>query len=200
MINCSLKFNHRKATQGLNFFAIQSSGIINKMKAIKLAYFADRYHLRKYGRPIFNDTYFAMQHGTVPSGLKDIAEMTDYVSEDEKTYASNYLKVIDKHTFRSLEPVDEVVFSESDIDALKFAWAKLGVYDQYQLSDLSHKYPEWSRFEEDLKNSPRIREDYNDFFKDPPEGYEKFHALDDKEKEDLTENLEQISYIESLWN
>ena len=48
-----------------------------KMKALKLVYIADRYHLRKYGRLITNDTYFAMNYGPVPSGTKDIAEASE---------------------------------------------------------------------------------------------------------------------------
>lgn len=49
-------FSHRKATQALNFFARKAPGhSINKMKALKLVYFADRYHLRKYGRPVVGD-------------------------------------------------------------------------------------------------------------------------------------------------
>lgn len=44
------------------------------MKALQLVYFADRYHLRKFGRPITNDEYFAMPYGPVASGAKDIAE------------------------------------------------------------------------------------------------------------------------------
>ena len=200
MINSSLKFNHKKATQGLNFFAIKSEGVINKMKAIKLAYFADRYHLRKYGRPIFNDTYFAMQHGTVPSGLKDIAEITDYLSKDEKEYAIGFLEVVDENNFKSLRSIDTKVFSKSDIEALLFVWNKLGKYNQYGLSRLSHNYPEWSQLKEDLEHQPRIRQDYGDFLKDPSDGYEKFHELKNKEREERLEYLEEMNRIESLWN
>lgn len=55
-----LPFDYRKTTQALNFFAVKNGGHINKMRSIKLIYFADRFHLRKYGRPITNDEYFAM--------------------------------------------------------------------------------------------------------------------------------------------
>jgi len=56
----SLAFAHRKATQALNVLARNSGGTISKLKALKLVFFADRYHLRKYGRAIINDRYFAM--------------------------------------------------------------------------------------------------------------------------------------------
>ena len=71
----NLTFAHRKATQALNFFALSASGRMNKLKALKLVFFADRYHLRLYGRPITNDRYLAMKYGPVASSCKDLAEM-----------------------------------------------------------------------------------------------------------------------------
>ena len=59
--------SYKKATQALNFFALKKDGKINKMKAIKLIYLADRLHLRKYGRPIVGDIYWAMKLGPVGS-------------------------------------------------------------------------------------------------------------------------------------
>lgn len=38
---------------------------------LKTLYFADKYHLEKYGRPICGDHYIAMKSGVVPSGLYD---------------------------------------------------------------------------------------------------------------------------------
>lgn len=70
-----LFFDYKKATQALNFFALKEGGTINKMKALKLIYFAERYHLRKYGRPVTNDDYWAMGLGTVPSGSRDISHL-----------------------------------------------------------------------------------------------------------------------------
>jgi len=68
----TLEFDHKKATQALNFFAKRAGGKITKLNALKLIYLADRYHLRKYGRPIFSDTYWAMPYGPVASSVKDI--------------------------------------------------------------------------------------------------------------------------------
>lgn len=56
--------NYRKITQALNYLATKNPDKkINKLKAIKLVWIADRYHLRKYGRPITWDTYEAMPLG-----------------------------------------------------------------------------------------------------------------------------------------
>lgn len=64
-MNTGYQFAYRKAAQALNYFAIQNGGEIEKLQALKLIYFADRYHLRKYGRPITNDQYWAMNFGPV---------------------------------------------------------------------------------------------------------------------------------------
>lgn len=71
-------FDFKKATQALNYLAKKFGGNINKMQAIKLIYFADRYHLRKYGRPVTNDEFVAMGYGPVGSKTKDIAENTPF--------------------------------------------------------------------------------------------------------------------------
>ena len=79
MRNLRFNFDYRKSTQVLNFFANKQGGQINKMKALKLIFLADRYHIRKYGRLITNDVYVAMKHGPVPSTTKDISEYNDYL-------------------------------------------------------------------------------------------------------------------------
>ena len=44
----------------------------DKLKLVKLLYFADKYHLLKYGRQISGDSYFALPYGPIPSGALDI--------------------------------------------------------------------------------------------------------------------------------
>lgn len=70
-MNTGFHFAYKKAAQTLNYFAIKNGGEIDKLHALKLVFFADRYHLRKYGRPITNDQYWAMRFGPVASGVKD---------------------------------------------------------------------------------------------------------------------------------
>jgi len=94
-----------EATQALNFFALRSGGQVNKLKALKLVYFADRYHLRRFGRPITGDEYLAMPFGPVASGAKDLTEMSEFLSEEERTYGEEFLAPVDQHTFRSVADV-----------------------------------------------------------------------------------------------
>ncbi len=193
-------FDYRKATQVLNFYITKAGGVINKMKALKLVYLADRYHLRKYGRLITNDTYFAMDFGPVPSGVKDIAEASEFLGEEEKRYSSKYIEPIDKLNIRSVDKPDNNVFSESDIEALNFAWQQFGHLRQFKLAELTHEYPEWKRHKKSLELDSRIQMHLEDFFEDPEKDIEKCFDLTENDKSVRREQLAEMIRIESLWS
>lgn len=168
--------SYKKATQALNFVASKKGGAVNKMKAIKLIFLADRLHLRKYGRPIVGDIYWAMKLGPVGSLTKNIAELAG-VPEDVLSYAKKYIKPTDdkKHHFASQRPVDMNVFSKTDIDCLEAVYEKFSDKDQFELKDITHQYPEWKKHKKELlAGKKRVKMDYDDFFIDTPRSDELF--------------------------
>ncbi|MFP4640797.1 MAG: Panacea domain-containing protein [Dehalococcoidia bacterium] len=193
-------FDPQKATQALNFLARKAGGRINRMKALKLLYFADRYHLRKYGRLITKDDYFAMYHGPVPSGTKDISEFSNVVSEKDEKYASRYIATVERYDIRSVESPDLEVFSDSDIEALDFTWNNFGHLDQFALADLTHKYPEWQKHQHSLQDESTKRVDMviEDFLNDPVDDVNRCYDLDAEEREALREELKETAEIERL--
>lgn len=199
----SLAFAHRKATQALNVLARNSGGSLNKLKALKLVFFADRYHLRKYGRAISNDRYFAMQYGSVPSGTKDIAEMSEFLGQQERIYAERFLRKSpsDPQSFESLSEPDTSVFSETDLEALNFAWERFGKMDGFQLADLTHFYPEWKNHQAAIESGECTRAPmhYEDFLDDPPAGVDPCHALNAEERSDRKEMLAETRAFERCW-
>ncbi|MFB3902421.1 MAG: Panacea domain-containing protein [Acidobacteriota bacterium] len=54
----------------LTFLAANVKGL-SKLPAAKLLYFADKYHLTRYGRPVIGDQYVKMEYGPVPSKALD---------------------------------------------------------------------------------------------------------------------------------
>jgi len=201
-------FNYKKSTQALNFFAKKQGGQVNKMKALKLIFLADRYHLRKYGRLITNDIYVAMKHGPVPSTTKDIAEFNDYLDEIQREYSSQYLKP-DNLDIASKKKIDVEVFSESDLEALNFAWENFGNYDQFQLRDITHSYPEWNKYRNAVEFGSCVVMNVLDFLKEPNEEVDEDLELDEKAHKtfELTdddrvlrrEDIEERALIDSLW-
>lgn len=195
-------FSHRKATQTLNFFARQAGGCITKLKALKLVYFADRYHLRRYGRPVGGDEYLAMNYGPVPSGTKDLAEMSDFLGEEEASYGRAYLRPVDRHTVGSEAPVEPQVFSASDREAIEWSWKHFGHFDGFALAEMTHEYPDWKRHEGALKGKlvSRAPMNYRDFLEDPGPGIEPCHPLVPEERDAVASGIDEIAAFQRFWN
>ena len=155
----------KKVTQVINLFARLSGNKIDKLKVIKLIYFADKYHLRKYGRTITEDLYFAMELGPVQSTVKDIIDNSFCLSDGEKEYRKSYL---DKngHNVISINDVDSKQLSKSDISAITLIWNKLGEYTKKELVDLTHENQEWKQCEDKLSSNSRVQLDIISLFKD----------------------------------
>lgn len=189
----SFPFSHRKATQALNFFAQQAGGTIHKLKALKLVYFADRYHLRRFGRPITGDEYLAMPYGPVASSVKDLAEMGEFLSEEERSYGSQFIQPIEGHAYRSVAPVEERAFSESDRIALAWAWETFGRMERFALAKHTHLYPEWRRHAAALEDGreTRVPMSYRDFLDDPEPGIDPCHALSSEERAALASGIQE---------
>lgn len=196
----SLPIAHRKAAQALNYFACQSGGSINKLKALKLLFFADRFHLRKFGRPVSECAYYAMQHGPVASEAKSIAEESTELPPAVLTYARKFVRKEDVYDYGSVAAVDSTVFSASDREALDFAWRNFGRFSKYQLRDITHHYPEWKRHEHALAHKKRVPMDYADFFKEPDAGYIPCHTLTDEEREAALELFRQRQAFDQRWS
>ncbi len=75
----------------LIYFASHCSDM-TKLKAIKLSYFLDKYHLVKYGRPVLGDNYVLMGLGSVPSMTLDI------INEIQDAY---------QHKIKMLDPTNK---------------------------------------------------------------------------------------------
>ena len=143
---------------------------MNRLKLIKLLWVADRLHIRRHGRTITISDYYALPHGPVNSLALDIASINaDYLSEEVIAYISKYLTADKSDTAMSLSPGDECL-SASEKNMLEMAYQKFGQMDEFVLADnVSHRYPEWTKREEELKDgvSNRVLIDKSDFFQNP---------------------------------
>ena|SRR5258706_3907329 len=136
----NVRVNEAKADLFATAMLQRLGGEANYMKVMKLIYFAERYHIRKYMRPIANDDLLAMKKGMVGSFwlniLRGICQSLFFESD-------NISRAKIKNGF-TLEETS--VFSQSEIEALDFAINKFGKYDENQLVDIVHEYPEWVKY------------------------------------------------------
>lgn len=185
------KFHYRKAVQSLNLLASWQGGELNKMKALKLLWLADRYHLRQYGRTILNDKYVAMENGPVASITRDILQSNAIgAGHDAVNYAAEYLAPAKSKWFYStINAPNEKVFSKTDLEVLALINNTYGHLDQFQLRDLTHSFPEWKRWEEGIlqKKYKLHPMDYNDFFINVNDDYKLF--ADNEKITELTKKI-----------
>ena len=132
------KFDPEKALQVILWIAKRVKSP-NFHTISKIAYFADREHLQKYGRQICGDTYVAMKHGPVPSGIYDMLKAVrgDGYSpiEDE---AKDAFDVVGPHNVLPKRDADPDFFSESDIECLGWAVKTYGRKSFSELTKASH--------------------------------------------------------------
>ena len=175
----------RKIIQALTYIAYQQpEHKINSMKAYKLLWLADRYHLRQYGRTITGDIFFALPHGVVPSDAKNVVEhQATHIPTDEK-YRDKYIKRLGKYSFQAITEPDVMLFSDSDQEVLDKILQVYGALDQYELEKLSHKFPEWLAYESKLRaeGTPKAYKIDIDYFFDEAKGDNSGLFADDPEK------------------
>ena len=175
----------RKIIQALTYIAYQQpEHKINSMKAYKLLWLADRYHLRQYGRTITGDIFFALPHGVVPSDAKNVVEhQATHIPTDEK-YRDKYIKRLGKYSFQAITEPDVMLFSDSDQEVLDKILQVYGALDQYELEKLSHKFPEWLAYESKLRaeGTPKAYKIDIDYFFDEAKEDNSGLFADDPEK------------------
>lgn len=142
-------FDFEKIVMAINYFAREKHGkSVDKLEVLKLIYLADRYHLRKFGRLITEDNYFAMPLGPVPSLAKDICNNHSSLTKEQHDFAYKYLSLNDKLDVVHSKRGEKDCFSVSEKEALK---AALSIsFKEKDLPDFTHHFPEWKKYESKL--------------------------------------------------
>ncbi len=199
MTQIRFRFSPEKLVQALAFFAQRGVRDLDKMKAAKLLFHADKYHLLKYGRPVIGDQYACMEYGPVPSASLNV--MNDVLAQDEhfppmaKELFDDYL-IVEKGIFRKYavfrarrEP-DLDVFSDSDIEALEYAQKTYGGKSAWALSEESHAEPCWQAANENRAPGSSIMMDYRLFFEGHPEAADMLRFVEaQQEDRDASDEL-----------
>ena len=170
--NIRFPFKIKKFVNAMAFFA-QKVDKLDKLKAAKLLYFADKHHLIRYGRPIFGDHYHTLDYGPVPSicldimnevlqPLRNIKIQTPYKNIFEQKLGVFKPKDHPYPCFKKIEEPDMKVFSQSEIESLRATISKYGKKTGGKLIALCHKEATWLK----AKENPDPEIDYRLFFED----------------------------------
>ena len=110
----------QKAVNVIAYLASKLPERRNAYKILKVIYLANKTHLERYGRQIFNETYQALEWGTVPAFSYDVVthvrtgKLQPRMPEDVK----RKLRVSPGHTITALVRPNLRALSETDIECL----------------------------------------------------------------------------------
>ncbi len=149
---------------------------LGKTKLMKLLYFADKEHLKQYGRPIFYEKYIKQKMGPVatntysilsaskndPDFKEDIEELSQWIEFEKKDVNKNHQMIV----FKKKRDLDEDVFSKSELKVLKNVFEKFKNNLSEEVSAISHKLPEYEQTDMyDVIPYEKMAEDMGDYVK-----------------------------------
>jgi len=134
------KFDQRKALHALLFVVAHVPKPANVYNVLKCLYYADRKHLQEYGRQIYGETFYALEHGPVPSAAYEIVKYVNGKANWDLKFpeAFELLEVRD-HYLSAKGKTDTDQLSKSDMACLLDAAKKYGRMSFGKLKELSHK-------------------------------------------------------------
>lgn len=190
----TFRFSLEKFINALAYFATRGIRDLTKLKAVKLLYLADRYHLLRYGRPITGDRYIAMDLGPVPedafqliSRLVEPAEVIDSQRDRALERLNVYRGFLHRYNYpvlRARTAPDLDVFSESEIEALSKTVKEFGAQPARALVDLTHQHRAYQRANASRAPGSSADLPYEYFFEDAPESAHAVRLLAEREQED----------------
>jgi len=132
------------------FFASNTDKrLLGKVKLMKLFYFADFGHIKEYGSPITWDTYVKLEHGPIPSGIKNIV---DSVEDDiDNSFFSDIISIKKSEgdylhrivPLREFTEQDKKYFSESELLVMKNVCIRFADKNTKEIEEASHKEATW---------------------------------------------------------
>lgn len=122
---------------------------LGKTKLMKLFYFLDFIHIKRYGSPVTYDRYVHLEHGPIPQSIKnlidtasedvDISMLSDVVSF-ERPESIDMVRMI---PLRKFTDTDKKLFSETELEILNEVCLKYGEKNTKYIEDESHNESPW---------------------------------------------------------
>jgi len=133
----------------LYFCTYTDSKFLGKVKLMKLFYFLDFMHVKKYGAPVTYDHYVNLEHGPIPSSIKNLIDnasddvdnsvLSDTVSFETPKGTDMY-RIIPSRKFTEK---DEKYFSRTELDILDAVCRRFGGKNTKFIEDISHTEAPW---------------------------------------------------------
>lgn len=122
---------------------------LGKVKLMKLFYFVDFLHVKTFGSPITYDTYVNLEHGPVPSFIKNLvddavddiqhSEFADTI-DVERPAGTNMYRIL---PVRKFSKQDHDLLSPNELEILEKVCARYGNASTKEIEEASHRESAW---------------------------------------------------------
>jgi uncharacterized phage-associated protein len=163
-------FDYEKIIQLLGYIQ-RKADTKDKLTLIKLLFFADRMHLRRYFSLISHDVYYALRNGPAASKTLNVLNHSNYLESELFEKNNRLLSKIQLLNFtdRIIKEDSTDCLSKNEMSVVDMTVEIFGKFSLQELIHITHDYPEWKRYEdllnEGLTDGELIYMD--DFFKNP---------------------------------
>lgn len=152
-------YDVKKIANAIIYFIDNDVQSLGSTKLMKLCFYADKYHLEEYGKPIFNHSYTKLPRGPVPTWLYSIVRTSisgnyDYDFQEEVNVFNEYIGIqevsYNKYTqviFTKKQEFNNKFFSKTQIKILDKVIEKFRIITAAEISELSHTTNAWKNVE-----------------------------------------------------
>lgn len=145
-----MKIPQAKIKRMILYFADHTDpNLLGKTKLMKLFYFTDFRHVKKYLTPITNDNYVNLEHGPVPSAIMNLVEAVENDIGD--SVLGDTISVVERDGSNMKRIQTRRRFTEKDAEY--FTKSELAIMDEIceifkestgkQIEDASHNESAW---------------------------------------------------------
>ena len=123
--------------------------LLGKVKLMKLFYFADFGHLKKYGTPITYDTYVHLEHGPIPSAIMNLVCGTGDDIDNSDLSDTIAIEIDDVSRMHRIKPLREFreeekgYFSKGELSILVEVCKRFHSMNAKQIEEASHQEAAW---------------------------------------------------------
>ena len=135
----------------LYFCENTDSKFLGKVKLMKLFYFLDFMHVKKFAAPVTYDRYVKLEHGPIPSVIKSLVDdagedmersaLADTIDIERPNGTSMY-RVLARRKFTE---ADRKLFSNNEMLVLGQVCSRFGDKNTLYIEDASHKEAGWNK-------------------------------------------------------
>jgi len=118
---------------------------LGKTKLLKLFYFLDFGCVKKYGYPITYDQYYKLEHGPIPTVIKNMIDDLDSYEASSVTMLGDIISIKKDDKIHRIKPKRKLaenemeIFSKKELDLIKMVCSKFKNSSTKEIEDVSHQ-------------------------------------------------------------